>query len=321
MRQVLLTLNCRHPRLVRGSKRLSSRHMTHETRGRALGPPNKSGVAILLIALVFFTNAYAAAPTLSSSEPVTISAAKSLEWDRKAKTYTARQDVIAAQGAVNIHSDILTAHYNDEHGASDVTTLEANGRVTINSPPYTAYGDHAVYDVKTGNAVLTGNNLRIVSADSTLTARDKILFNGSENKMTAIGDPKAVKGDNTLTADNLSAVFSKDETGKMSANKIIAKGHVVIVTPTETATGDDGVYDVPTQKAVLTGKVGLQQDKNWLEGTRADVDMATGISRLSGAGNTATEGRVTGTFYPQQKKPQGQAPESRGNTDQGQGTQ
>jgi len=261
-----------------------------------------------LALMIISTFAYADAPTMSSSQPVTISAAKSLEWDRTAKTYTARQDAIATQGTSSIHSDLLTAHYTEDNGSSpDITTMDADGHVSIIAPPYTAYGDHGVYDVKTGNATLTGGNLRIVSTDSTLTAKEKIIFNSVENKMTAVGDPRAVKGDNVLTADNMSAVFTKDSAGKMAANKILAKGHVTITTPTESATGDDGVYDVPTQKAVLTGKVKLYQDKNWLEGTRADVDMATGLSRLSG-GMAGNEGRVIGIFYPKQK-PQAPTPQ------------
>jgi lipopolysaccharide export system protein LptA len=244
-----------------------------------------------------------AAPVLSSSQPVTISAKKSLEWNRKNKTYTARDDVIATQGTTTLHSDTLTAHYTDEKGGgtTNITTLDADNHVTIYAPPYTATGDHAVYDVKTGNATLTGKDLKITSEDSVLTAQEKIEYNGSKNMMTAVGQPRAVKGNNTLTADAMSAWFAKDEDGKMAANKITTHGHVVIKTPTEWAEGDDGIYDVETQKAVLTGKVRILQDKNWIEGTRADVDMATGISRLSGSGNAATEGRVTGTFYPEPK--------------------
>src|SRR4051812_27606162 len=109
-----------------------------------------------------------AAPVLSSSQPVTISAKKSLEWNRKANTYTAREDVIATQGPTTLHSDTLTAHYDDKGsgGATNISTLDADGRVTIDAPPYTAFGDHAVYDVKTGNATLTGKDLKITSEDS-----------------------------------------------------------------------------------------------------------------------------------------------------------
>ena len=164
------------------------------------------------------------------------------------------------------------------------------------------YTDPTPIQLRAIPVVLTGKDLKIVSTDSTLMAKDQIEFNSKENRMTAVGEPKAVKGDDILTADTMSAYFNKDDAGKMAADKITAKGHVVITTPTETATGDDGIYDVPTQKAVLTGKVRILQDKNWLEGTRADVDMATGISRLSGEGNATTEGRVTGTFYPRPKE-------------------
>ena len=81
--------------------------------------------------------AYAERPRhMASSQPVTISAVKSLEWDRNAKTYTARQDVIAAQGTANLHSDILVAHYDEVDGKSDIKTLEADGHVAINSAPY-----------------------------------------------------------------------------------------------------------------------------------------------------------------------------------------
>ena len=261
----------------------------------------------LLLAVLFLAapRPALAAPAQASQQPVTISAAKSLTWDRKAKTYTATKDVIATQGKVTLRSDTLTANYiSGRNGAANVTTLDADGGVTITAPPYTAAGDHAVYRVKTGNAVLTGKNLQITSGKSILTAQDRIEYNSHDGTMTAIGSPKAVKGPDTLTADVLSASFTKNAAGKMTARTITAHGHVVIKTVSETAMGDNGVYNTTTQKAVLTGNVRVLQGKNWLQGTRADVDMKTGISRLSGKGDAATDGRVTGTFYPQQRKKQ-----------------
>lgn len=49
---------------------------------------------------------------------------------------------------------------------------------------------------------------------------------------------------------------------------------------------------------MLTGKVRILQDKNWLEGTRAEVDMNTGISQLFAEGSSTGDGRVKGVFYP-----------------------
>lgn len=259
---------------------------------------------LLLISILLCSAlpAHAAAPfSTANAEPVTISAKKSLEWDRKKKTYTARQAVVAQQGAAEIHSDTLTAHYTDDDGA-DIKTLEAAGNVSILSPPYTAYGDKLVYEVATGHAVLTGSSLRAKTGDDVLTARDRIEFLTGDNKLTARGDALVIHNDKALGADTLNAFFAKDKNGKTTAQSMTAEGNVTIKTATETATADHGIYDVASQKAVLTGKVRIQQGKNGLEGTRADVDMVTGISRLSGGDNAATGGRVTGTFYPSAKK-------------------
>jgi lipopolysaccharide export system protein LptA len=85
-------------------------------------------------------------------------------------------------------------------------------------------------------------------------------------------------------------------------DKVTAQGNVVITTAREKVYGDKGTYNVPAQKAVLTGKVRIYQGKNWLEGTRAEVDMKTGISQLF-AETRAEGGRVKGVFYPKAEKP------------------
>lgn len=252
---------------------------------------------LLPLVLFFFVSAAQA----QEAAPVTISAGKSLEWDRTGKAYTARQNVIVTHGAATLRSDLLVARYAGGKSETDIKTLEATGDVVIDSAPYTAYGDRAVYDVASGNAVLTGSALRITSGDDLLTARDRLEYDGKSNVMTARGAAKVVHGENTLFADTVSAWFEKDAKGKTAARKVTATGGVTIKTPKETATGDQGVYDLVTQQAVLTGKVRVLQGQNWLEGARADVDMNTGISRLSGGNGKAGDGRVTGVFYPKEK--------------------
>ena len=267
----------------------------------------------LLFALLLVTApAFAAKPTpdkgsamplpASSKEPIEISAAKSLEWDRKNHTYTAHKSALAKQGPFQVASDTLVAKYHEggagKKGGTNIYQLDAENNVVIQNPPYTAYGDHAVYDVATNHAVLTGQNLKIMTATESLTAKDKIEFFGQENRLTATGDAVAVKTPDTLKADVMNAYFEKDAQNRLAMHKVTANGHVVIQTEKETVYGDDGVYDIPRQKAVLTGKVKIYQDKNWLEGTRAEVDMNTGISQLFGEGNKNTEGRVRGIFYP-----------------------
>ncbi|MDD9900600.1 MAG: hypothetical protein OXT65_06440 [Alphaproteobacteria bacterium] len=241
-----------------------------------------------------------AMPALAS--PLEISAAGGLEWNRTNKTYTATKDVIATRDTARVTCDTLTAHYTGENNASDITKLVAKGRVVLSSPPYKAYGDKAIYTVATGDAVLTGKNLRIAANAEHLTARDKIIYNAQNATMTAIGNATAHKDGRTLTSESLTAWFEKGANNKMTTKKVTTSGPVTITTENEVITGDSGFYDVATQTATLTGNVRITQGESFLEGTRATVDMKTGISRLSAQDSTATDGRVKGVFYPKKKQ-------------------
>lgn len=239
--------------------------------------------------------------TRAQETPVEISAAKSLEWNRKAKTYTARGDARAKQGALEISADVLSATYSEAGGGTDISRLSAAGNVVIVSPPYTAVGDRADYDLASGQARLTGNNLKISTATETLTARDSIDFSTAQNRLTANGNAVALRSADRLSADVLTADFSRDAAGKMALQKMTATSNVTIRTARETVTGDRGVYDVAAGKATLTGKIVITQGGSRIEGSRAEVDLKTGISQLFAEGSTQTQGRVKGVFYPKAK--------------------
>lgn len=259
-------------------------------------------IAGLMMACIS-TPSIAADLPAGSNAPVEISAKKTLEWNRKDKTYIAREDAIAKQGTFEVHSETLTARYEDGNGTTDIKTLEADTHVTILSPPYTARGEHAVYTVATGNAVLTGGTLEISTPTDKLTAKDKIAFYGTENRLDAIGKATATRGTDKLDADLLTAYFAQGADGQMTLQKIVATGNVVITTAKEKVYGDKGVYDIPAQQADLTGNVKVYQGENMLEGTRAKVDLTTGISKLFADDNPSTEGRVKGIFYPKKSQP------------------
>lgn len=249
--------------------------------------------AMALVIALFAAPAFAA-----SGEPVEISAAQSLEWNRAAKTYTARKDAIARQGGMEVRSDKLTAFYSEADGGTDIRKMTAEGNVVLSSPPYRGYGDHAVYDVASGNATLTGRNLKLETDTEYLTARDKIEFFGQESKMVATGEAVAVRGTDKLSSDVITGFFAEDAQGKLALRRMTAEGGVVIATEKETVTGDRGVYDVEKQQATITGRVRVLQGQNWLEGTRGEVDLKTGIAKIFAPDNAATEGRVKGVFYP-----------------------
>jgi lipopolysaccharide export system protein LptA len=84
-------------------------------------------------------------------------------------------------------------------------------------------------------------------------------------------------------------------------DEITADGNVVFATPSGTATGDHGVYelekDPPT--ITLTGKVVLTKEKNVMRGTLLVVDTNSGVAHLTSHGSQ--NGRVQAILQPTDK--------------------
>ncbi len=82
------------------------------------------------------------------------------------------------------------------------------------------------------------------------------------------------------------------------------------MTPSETATGRYGIYDVGRKTVTLIGAVTLTHGDSVLHGQRLAIDLDSGRSRLDGAstgpevpGTTATSsGRVSGRFVVPERK-------------------
>ncbi len=83
----------------------------------------------------------------------------------------------------------------------------------------------------------------------------------SKNKAyIARGNAKAVQGDVSVLADMLTAYYKDGQGGTTSIWRVDADRNVRIVTPTQRAFGDKGVYNVETGILVLTGGVRLDTD-------------------------------------------------------------
>jgi lipopolysaccharide export system protein LptA len=234
---------------------------------------------------------------LGGTQPIEISADNGIEWNRDAKTYTARGSAVAVQGTSEIHADTLTASYSAS--SSEIEHVIADGTVKIMSPSQTAYGDHADYDRVKRLLVMTGSDLKIVNADQTVTARDQFEYWQDQDVMVAKGDVVILKSDGTrINGDKVTSYFRKDAaTGKRQVFQVKAEGSVRVDTGKEIATSRRAVYDPNTKIAVLTGDVVITQNKNVFRGARAEIDMAKGISRLlPGDGQ-----RVRSTIQPKSK--------------------
>lgn len=268
--------------------------------------------ALLLCSTAALAQTAPAPAPANSGQPIEITATETVEWLRNEKQYVARKDVIVKQGAMEIHSDLLTADYREGATSSmEIWQLTAEGNVKILDETTTAYGEHGVYDVTKGVAVLTGGDLKLVSPDQTVTATDRMEYHANERLAKAIGNATVVRAKDTLKANTLTAYF-KDETtaapaaapkpansplgGGGNIDRLEADGNVVIKTPTETIYGSKAVYRADTNTANITGKVRLERGENVLEGNRAEVNLTTNVSKMFGSDKEG--GRVRGLFFP-----------------------
>ncbi|MFO1153755.1 MAG: LptA/OstA family protein [Rhodospirillales bacterium] len=103
-----------------------------------------------------------------------------------------------------------------------------------------------------------------------IEAATQIEWNRTALTITARGNAKAVRGDLVVTGDTLTAHYRQLPDGSTDVWRLDGDGHVKVTTPTETAWGDAGTYEVDAGKLVLTSDPG---------GPR--VRMVTGSSEVT----------------------------------------
>lgn len=135
---------------------------------------------------------------------------------------------------------------------------------------------------------------------------DKLDVQQDQHKAIFTGNVIAVQGTSTMRSAVMT-VFYTDNSSNSGASsgqaisRIEATGDVVFTTPTETARGERGIYNVDADTINLTGPVvTLTRGGNILKGTNLTYNMGTGRSVLT-SGNGATE--VGGTTAAPTGKP------------------
>lgn len=125
---------------------------------------------------------------------------------------------------------------------------------------------------------------------------DTLEVRQSENVAVFEGAVNAVQGDMVLNADMLTVYYREVQgaEGNLGVSRIEAEGNVVVSSPAETAQGERGVYDVEEARIDLAGAVVLNSGNNVIQGETLTMDLATGVSKVSGA----SSGRVRGLFVP-----------------------
>ena len=117
-----------------------------------------------------------------------------------------------------------------------------------------------------------------------------------QNEQLAVfrGHVDAKQGKMRLTANEVWVRYRPESDGESQGtiSQINATGGVVFSTPSETARGDTGVYDVDDQVITLTGSVVLTRGGSVIRGEKLVLNLATGQSKIE-----STQ-RVRGLFQP-----------------------
>jgi lipopolysaccharide export system protein LptA len=293
-----------------------------------------AGVCLLISVLLSPVPVAGQALDLSLGGPIAITAQDGIEWRQAEQQVIARGSARAVRETVTVTADRLIAWYRKKGNASasekpaatdiagdtdtsgtEVYRVQAEGNVRIFTATDQVVGDRATYDMDRAVLVVTGRNLKLTTPNDVLTARDSLEYWAQKHMAVARGNAVVVTSDSKrLAADTLVAYTSDTPAQTQSAaarpsgtrpgtdpatqsgklEKVEAFGNVSVRTPTDIVTGDRGVYVPDIGIARLGGQVRITRGQNQLNGTEADVNMKTGVARLTSGGT----GRVQGLVVP-----------------------
>ena len=240
----------------------------------------------------------------SSNGPVEIDASEGVEWNQDQKVYIARGNARAARGDTTISADSLVAHYRgDVTGKTDIYMVEAVGHVVVTSKDSRIVGDHAVYNLDNGSAVLTGQGLRASSKDQWVTARDSMEYWEKQNAVIARGDATAANAQQQVKADTLTGYFRTDPGGTKKLYQVEGAGNVVITSKGSVVRAAKAIYNMDSDIATLEGGVKISRGKNQINGEHAVYNLKTGQAKITGGGSQVKTLLVPGSDATMPKTP------------------
>lgn len=157
-----------------------------------------------------------------------------------------------------------------------------------------------------GVSALKGHNS---NAPVDVTA-DRIEVQDRADRAIFAGNVHATQAEMTLETERLTVAYSNkpgagggSAAGGVQIHRLDAAGGVVVRSPSETAKGDFGIYDLDRKLITLIGNVQLTQRNNIVNGQRLVINLDSGRAVVDGGppGVNSSGGRVTGHFTVPQK--------------------
>ena len=134
---------------------------------------------------------------------------------------------------------------------------------------------------------------------------DRIEVQDRADRAIFSGNVHVVQADMILDTPRLTVAYAtaKGGGGNPQIQRLDASGGVVVRSPTETAKGDIGIYDLNRKLITLLGNVQVS-------GSRLVIDLDSGRAVVDGGppGVNSSGGRVTGHFIVPQRQQQQQKP-------------
>ena len=125
---------------------------------------------------------------------------------------------------------------------------------------------------------------------------DRIEVQDRADRAIWSGNVKVKQAELTLDTDHL--ILNYSSVGGLKIHRLDASGTVVVRSPTETARGNFGIYDLDRKLITLIGAVLLDRGGSQVNGQRMTIDLSTGRAVVDGGlpGIGQSGGRVTGHF-------------------------
>ncbi len=134
-----------------------------------------------------------------------------------------------------------------------------------------------------------------------LTA-DRLEVQDRADRAMFSGNVKVRQDELTLDTARLTVAYSSS--GGVQIKRLDASGGVTVRSPSETARGSFGIYDLDRKLITLVGNVVLERQGSQLSGQRLVIDLDSGRAVIDGgpAGVGQSGGRVTGHFTVPQRR-------------------
>src|SRR5690349_12009581 len=144
---------------------------------------------------------------------------------------------------------------------------------------------------------------------------DRIEVQDRADRAIFAGNVHVTQAELTLDTPRLTVAYSGGSAATNSAgngnnvqiHRLDAAGGVTVKSPSETARGDFGIYDLDRKLITLIGNVQLNREQNQVNGARLVIDLDSGRAVVDGGppGVNQSGGRVTGHFtVPQRQQKQ-----------------